>query len=174
MIESRWTIPSIKDTKKKVEELGGIFKSEYAFKDVIFVPIKEDFNLSDDFLRMRIYTKNDWPTKNIVLVRKQTEFTSTGKVGKVILKQEFDNEKSALDFINKNLASEFKKGFEFSRTGWQYELGNNRIFIEDIQGFKPSVEIEANTEEELKTLFNKLDVLEKVKESVPEVVRSLK
>ncbi len=171
MIECRGIILNIEDTKKEVEKLGAVFKSEYMFKDIIFIPNKDYFNLSDDFLRMRVYTKTNWPTKKIVLVRKQTEFKSIGKVDKIILKEEFDTEKDALEFINKNLAPEFKQGFEFSRTGWQYQLEDKRIFIEDIKGFKPSVEIEVNTEEELTPLFEKLNIIKKVKESMPEIMR---
>ena len=47
----------------------------------------------------------------------------------MILKEEFDTEKEALDFIDKNLSSEFQRGFEYSRKGWEYELNNHRIFI---------------------------------------------
>jgi len=174
MIECRAIISGIEETKKKVGQLGAIFKGEYIFKDVIFIPKKNVFNLSDDFLRMRVYTKTNWPTKNIVLVRKQTEFKSTGKIDKVVLKEEFNTEEEVLDFINKNLASEFKRGFEFSRIGWQYQLENYRIFIEDIEGFKLSVEIEAETEEELKSLFDKLNIIEKVNESISEIMRCIK
>src|SRR3990167_7481771 len=129
MIEGRATISGIEDTRKQVEQFGAIFKGEYIFKDVIFIPKKDDFNLSDDFLRMRIYSKTNWPTKNIVLVRKQTEFKSTGKIDKIILKEEFDTEKEAVNFVETNLSSEFERRFEFSRIGWQYQLENHRIFI---------------------------------------------
>lgn len=174
MIEGRAVISSIEHAKKKVEELGAIFKGEYIFKDIIFFPEKEDFNLSDDFLRMRVYLKTNWPTTNVVLIRKQTEFKSTGKVDRIIFKEEFDTEKEALGYVENNLSSEFKLGFEFSRTGWQFQLENHRLFIEDIDDFKPSIEIEAKTEEELKSLFDKLDIIKKINESIPEIMRRIK
>lgn len=174
MIEGRAIISGIENTRKKVEQLGAAFKGEYIFKDVIFILKQDDFNLSDDFLRMRVYSKNNWSTKNVVLVRKQTEFKSTGKINKIILKEEFDTEKEALDFVQENLSSEFKREFEFSRTGWQYQLANHRIFIEDVEGFKPSIEIEAETEDELKSLFDKIGILEKINESMPKIMRRIK
>ena len=174
MIEGRAIISGIENARKKVEQLGAIFKGEYIFKDVIFIPKKDDFNLNDDFLRMRIYSKTNWSTKNVVLVRKQTEFKSTGKIDKIILKEEFDTEKEALAFVKNNLSSEFKIGFEFSRTGWQYQLENHRIFIEDVEDFKPSIEIETDTEDELKSLFDKVNIIEKINESMPEIMRRIK
>ncbi len=174
MIEGRAIISSIEDARKKVEQLGAIWKGEYIFKDIIFIPKKDNFNLSDDFLRIRVYSKTNWPTKSFVLVRKQTEFKSVGKIDKVILKEEFDSEEKAIDFVKNNLSSEFKKGFKFSRIGWQYQLENLRIFIEDIEGYKPSIEIEAETEEELKLLFDKLNIIEKVNESIAEIMRQIK
>lgn len=174
MIEGRAIISGIEDTRKKVEQLGATFKGEYIFKDVIFIPKKDDFNLSDDFLRMRVYSKTNWPTKNVVLVRKQTEFKSTGKIDKIILKKEFDTENEALNFVEESLSSEFIMGFEFSRTGWQYQLENHRIFIENVEDFKPSIEIEAETEEELKSLFDKFDIIEIINESMPEIMRRIK
>jgi len=172
MIEARAIIENIEKTKEKVEELGAEFKNDYAFKDIIFVPKKEDFNLSDDFVRVRVYSLTYWKTKNVVLVRKKTEFKEKDKIDKIILREEFDTKKEAFDFISKNLA-EFEKGFDYSRKGWEYHLDNKRIFIEDIEGYKPSIEIEAKDEKELEDLFDKIGIIEIVKESVPEIIRKL-
>ena len=172
MIEGRAVIEKIEKTKVSVESLEGKFKSNYILKDIIFIPKKEDYNLNDDFIRVRVNIKSDWPTKKVILIRKQTEFKKIGKIDKVILKEEFDTEEDAFAFI-KNKLPEFQKGFDYKRDGWQYQLNNNRIFIEDIKGWKSSIEIEAESEEELKKLFDKIGILELVKYSIPEIMRRL-
>jgi adenylate cyclase class IV len=172
MAESRAIISDINGTRKKIEQLGAIYKGEYVFKDVIFIPQKADFNLNDDFLRLRIYTKNNWPTKNFVLVRKQR--SELPKIGSSVFKKEFAAEKEALEFIDKEFSSEFKRGFEFSRTGWQYNLDNDHLFVEAVENFKPMIEIETESEQKLKLLFDKIGIVEKLTESMPEIMRRIK
>ena len=169
MIEIRGIIKDIKETRRKVEELGGELRSNYEFKDVIF---SEDINnnLKKDFLRLRIYSKNNWPTKDFVLVRKKTEFKEVGKISNKILKKEFDNKKDSINYIKENFPG-FKKTIEYSREGWQYQLNKNKIFIENIKEYKPSIEIEAENKKELKTLLKKFDVLKTLKEPLAEIMR---
>lgn len=171
MIEGRALILDIEQTRKNLLDLGAVFNSNYAFKDIIFVPKKAEYNLSDDFLRARVYIKYDRPAKKVVLVRKQTEFKNVGKIDSILLKKEFDTEQEALDFVTTQLGAKFERGFEYAREGWQYDLGNCRIFVEDIKGYKPSIEIEADSEEEIESLFAKIGVIEKIHASMPEVMR---
>ena len=170
MIYGRALIKSIEKTRTIIESMDAQFKSNYILKDIIFVPTKENYNLNDDFVRVRINIKSDWPGKRVILVRKQTEFKKTGKVAKLIIKQEFDTKAEAFTFIEQE-APEFQKGFEYEREDWQYQLNDNKIFIEDIKGWKLSVEIEAESEEKLKELFDKIVILERVRDSVPEIMR---
>jgi len=172
MIEGRAIIENIEKTKKSVESLGGKFKSNYILKDIIFVPKKKKYKLNDDFLRVRINIKSDWPTKKVILIKKQTEFKNTGKIDKIIFKKEFDTEEEASSFIKSNIPG-FQRGFEYEREGWEYELEKNRIFIEDIKGWKPSIEIEAEKERDLKDLFKQIEFIELVKDSAPEVMSKL-
>ncbi len=172
MIEARGIIKNIKETRKKIEELGGKLLGNYKFKDVVFSE-DENHELSKDFLRLRSYSKTNWPTKDFVLVRKKTEFGKVGKRSNKILKKEFDDEKSSIEYIKKNFPG-FKKIVEYSREGWQYQLGKNRIFIENIKEYKPSIEIESENEKELKRILNEVNVLEVLKEPLPEVMRKLK
>lgn len=173
MIEGRALISDIEQTRKKLTDMGAVLNSNYAFKDIIFVPKKANYNLSEDFLRVRVYTKNNWPTKKAVLVRKQTEFKEIGKIDNIILKKEFDTEQEATDFIAAELGTEFERGFDYEREGWQYDFGKHRIFVEDIKGYKPSIEIEADSEEEIETLFDKIGIIEKIHASMPEVMRGI-
>lgn len=171
MIEARALMKSIKQARTNAESLGCKYMGDYHNKDIIFVPKdKKGYDLSDDFVRLRVFIRNNRPTRNVILVRKRTEFKETGKIDKVVLKEEFDTEKEALAFIKKSLP-EFKKGFEYSREGWEYHLGDNRIFVEDITGYMPSMEVEAESEEELKDLLKKIGAVEIVNASIPEIMR---
>ncbi|HTW96558.1 MAG TPA: hypothetical protein VMD74_02780, partial [Candidatus Methylomirabilis sp.] len=71
-------------------------------------------------------------------------------------------------------SAEFKQGFEFSRQGWQYDFGSTRIFLEDIENFKPMIEVETETEQELESLFAKIGIVKKITESMPEIMRRIK
>lgn len=173
MIEGRALISDIAQTREKLENLGAIFNSYYAFKDIIFVPKKTSGDLSDDFLRARVYIKTSWPTRKVVLVRKQTEFKKIGKIDNIIFKKEFDTESEAIDFVVAKLGEEFKRGFEYEREGWQYDFGNDRIFVEDIKNYRPSIEIESDSEEAIESLFARIGIVEKICASMPEVMRRI-
>ena len=83
-----------------------------------------------------------------------------------------DTEKEAFAFIKENI-SEFEKECEYSREGWQYELKTHRIFIENIEKYRPSIEIEADNESDLQILFQKIGAGKIVTESVPEIMRRI-
>lgn len=166
MIEGRGVISDIKETGKKIEELGGVYKSDYAFKDIIFFS-------ENGTLKVRVMTKKNWPTKDVIVIRKQSEFKEVGKIDSSLLRKEFDTEKEAVDFVERELP-EFKPELEYSRHGWQYELDGSRIFVEDIEFLGPSVEIEADSEEVLKALFKKMGIDEVLGESIPEAIKRIK
>jgi len=119
-----------------------------------------------------VNVKSDWPAKRVVVVRKQTKFRRIGKTDKIILKKEFDNEEEAFLFAKEKFP-EFQRGLEYERKGWEYRLDDKGIFIERIKGWKPSIEIEAKNGKEIKELFNKIGILELVKDSVPEIMRQI-
>ncbi|MDP3685491.1 MAG: CYTH domain-containing protein [bacterium] len=173
MIEGRAIISDIQETRNKLEALEAVFRGNYVFRDIIFVPKKKTYNLNDDFLRVRIQIKSHWSNKKIILVRKQTEFGKVGKVNNVMLRREFDSEKEAVDFVEAELGSQFARSFEYTREGWQYNLEGSRIFVEAIAGFRPSVEIEADSEDDIRSLYAKIGILEEMHESIPEVMRRI-
>jgi len=172
MIEGRAVVDDLERVKARIISLGAKFKGDYAFKDIIFVPKKEDSNLSNDFVRVRVYSLTNWNQKNVVLVRKKAEFLDKVKTDKVLLKKEFDTAEEAFDFISKELP-EFSKGFEFSRKGWEYYLDDAKIYLEDIKEWKFSVEIEAKSKDKIDELFSKIKVLERITVSMPEVMREV-
>jgi adenylate cyclase class IV len=170
MIEARATIKDIKETQKKIEQLGGIFKNYYSFTDIVFIPKIGEINLNKEFVRLRILKVNNWPTKDIILIHKKTNWKKTSKIDNVIFKKEFDVIEDAVNFIKRHFQNKLKKSFEYFREGWEYHLGNKRIFVEDIKNFKPTVEIEAENEKELDNIFKKLEVIERLSNSVPEIM----
>lgn len=173
MIEGRARISSIEETRKKLEDFGAIFHDNYAFNDIIFVPRKSVYNLSDDFLRVRVYIKNNSLTKKVVLIRKQTEFKGVGKIDDIVLRKEFNAQAAAEDFIAVEFNSEFLYGFEYEREGWHYDFENCRIFVEDIKGWQPSIEIEADSVEQIESLFARIGIIDSLNASVPEVMRNV-
>lgn len=64
-----------------------------------------------------------------------------------------DSEEDARVFIEKNYSDTFMPDFDFSRTGWQYNLLNgDQVDLEDIEG-RFSIEFKSKTEEGLKSLL---------------------
>ena len=171
MIYGRALIASIKDTKSRLERLGAEFDSDYKFKDIIYQ--KENTSLNEDFLRVRVYSKSSFGTKKVVLVNKKTGRTKTGKTETTPIKMEFDTEREADKYVKDNL-SEYKQSFDYERVGWTYKLDNNRVFLEDIQSFRPSVEIEVEKDGDLKNLYDKLHVNKILSDTMPEIMRKIK
>lgn len=173
VIEVRGIIKNIDYAKKRVEDLGAISKSYYSFTDIIYTPLQEEINLNNDFTRLRVYKENNWPTKNFILVRKKTKWDKDTKIDEIVLRQEFETLGDALNYIEDKFKGSLQKKFEYFREGWEYELGKNRIFIEDIKDFKPTVEIQSENKKELTDLFKQLEVKEILTDSVPEIIRKI-
>ena len=174
MAEGRAIIKNIKETKKRVENLGGVLKGIYSFKDIIFIPISKKINLNEEFIRLRVYKINNWPTKNIILNYKKTFWKNGTKRSKIILKKEFDKKEQAIKFINRYFNKQLRRYFEYSRKGWEYFIGKKRIFVEDIKGFKPSVEIETKDKNELNKIFKQLKIIKKISDTVPKAMEKIK
>lgn len=173
MSEARAIIKNIDNTKKLVEELGGLFKGYYSFSDIIFLPKSGKADLNKEFIRLRVYKFNNWPTKKFVLTHKITEWENNSKIDTVVLKQEFNNGGGASEFIKMHFQNKVKKGFVYFREGWEYHLGKRRIFIENIKDFKPTVEIEALNQKDLNDIFKKLKALKRLSDSVPKIMQKI-
>ncbi len=171
MVGGRATIKDIKETKKNIEQLGGIFKNYYSFTDIIFIPKIGKINLNKEFVRLRILKVNNWPTKDIVLIHKKTDWKGKSKIDNIILRKEFSEIKNAVDFIKRHFQNKLKKSFEYFREGWEYHLNNKKFFVEDIKNFKPTLEIEAENEKELNDILKKLEIVERLSNSAPEIMR---
>lgn len=170
MIEGRAIIKDIEETRQALIKLGAECVAEYQFKDIIFVP-RTDTSLNDDYIRIRVYSKNNWPTKNVVVMRKKAKFHAVGKEDTIVLKKEFDSEDEARQYIEQEFNDSFIFGFEFSRVGWQYSMGEYRLFVEDIEKMPPVIEIEAGTEEALAQLYKNIGIIKELHDSIPELIK---
>ena len=171
MVSGRARITSVEEMRALIEQRGSTLNGHYISKDVIYVPKKASFNLSDDFLRMRICLVKDWPTKDVILLRKQTQFEGASKVERTVFKQEFDTVDEARAYIEAHFVNEFTFGFEYQREGWSYKVDDQQVYIEAINGLPPSIEAESVSPEQLAELFSKLGVLERYEASVAELIR---
>lgn len=161
MLEARTFVDNFDEIKKILESNGAVFKGEYELRDIVFAPKEAGKSLVDEFLRLRIVSKNIWTEKAVIVAIKKTEVKDIGKNSIVPLKKEFASKEEAEKFIEENLLDRFEYSFEFSRKGWQYDLGGDQLDLEDIEGYL-SVEIKSKTEKGLKrlaNLFNKQDII---------------
>jgi hypothetical protein len=161
MLEARTFVDNFDRAKEILKSEGAIFKGEYEIHDIIFSPKDPAKTLSQEFLRLRLVPKNIWNEKEVIVAIKNTEVRKVGKDVTVPLKREFDSREEAEKFISENLLDRFEYAYEFGRVGWQYDLGEDQVDLEDIEGHH-SIEIKSKTEEgleELADLFSITDTL---------------
>lgn len=159
MIEARGIIKNIEEIKTKIEKIGCIYDSHYSYTNNIFIPILGEADLNKEFIRVRVLKVNNWQTKNVVLVHKTAEWKGNAKRDNLVLKKEFDAGEEAVDFIKEYYKGELKESFKYFRDGWEYHFGKNRIFVEDIEKLGPTIEVEAENENELSDILKSWKLL---------------
>ncbi len=154
MLEARQFVKEIDTARKLLEQNNALFKGEYVCRDIIFSPRDISRSLGDKFLRLRVNEKNIWNEKYVIVAIKQTEKKEVGKNSIIPLRKEFDSEVEARGYIEKNLSELYKQDFEFTRTGWQYDLGEDQVDLERVENLKDcyTIEIKSPTEAGLKRL----------------------
>lgn len=154
MIEARTFSSEIDSTRKILEEHGAVFKGEYILRDKIYSSYNPPKRLDDEFLRVRIYQKNIWNDSNVMVAVKIHEQKEIGVDTVIPLKKGFETEEEAMKFVEENLLDKYKYEFEFNRTGWQYDLGEDQIDLERVDDLKDfyTVEFKSSTVEGLKRL----------------------
>ncbi len=157
--EMRGFVASTQEIKHQLQKNGAEFKGEYAFIDSIYSYKNSPFDLSKEFFRLRQYEKTAWDQKNIVFTHKRIDVR--GQVGINLVKKEFDT----VDQVNPELMY-YRLLFSFSRTGTEYYWNQMRIFVEDIQGLPPSIEVIAPSCEQIFSFFAMIDA-QMITESVP-------
>lgn len=159
MIEARAFVSEIESTRKTLDE-EAVFKGEYVCRDIIFIPTDSSLSLKDEFLRLRVNEKNIWNEKDVIVAIKQTEQKKVGKNSIIPLRVEFDTEEEARRYIEENLVERFKYGFQFKRTGWQYDLGEDQIDLERVEDVPNcyTIEVKSPTEGGLRKLLGMFQI----------------
>ena len=174
MLEARAFLASLDEMKEILNKQNAVYKGEYQIHDIIYSPKDKNKTLTDEFLRLRVISKNIWDEKDVIVAVKNTELKEKGKNSIVPLKKQFDTKEDAQSYINENILDKFEHLYEFDRTGWQYDLGDDQVDMEDIEGHF-SIEVKSATEEGLQKLI-KLFGLENILKgpSVVEIKELLK
>ncbi len=166
MLEARSFVKSLDKVREILLNNKAIFKGEYKIHDIIFA--SKNKSLTEEFLRLRIISKNIWNEKDVIVAIKNTELKEKGKNSVIPLKKQFDTQSEGQDYINNNLLNEFKYLYEFDRTGWQYDIREDQIDLEDIEGHY-SIEVKSKNEEGLRKLIELFEIEEIIEG--PSVVR---
>lgn len=161
--EVRAFISDIEHAKKTLSFLNATFKGEYAFMDYIYHSKDRDYDLNKEFVRLRIYQKTHWDQKMVEFSHKLKNNQGSG----LKFKMQFDSLEEA-----EAVLSDYKFAFSFKRRGFEYELGYMRIFIEEIQGLPPSVEIVSSKKDDLDQLFENLAPVQILSDSVPRLIEN--
>ncbi len=161
MFDARIFTAELDTAHKILNEKQAIFRGEYAIHDAIYASKDPNQKLDSVFLRLRYISKNIWSEKPYIIALKQTKIKEIGKQSIIPVKKQFDTEKEAREFITENYSAMFEFSYEFNRIGWQYDLGEDQIDLEDIEGHY-SIEFKSPTEQGLKdllALFNAKNII---------------
>lgn len=136
--------------------MNAVDRGPYAFVDHIYAA-PQDRGLNKGFFRIREYQLTQWDQKRAQVVYKTLGF-----------KIECDSLEEAL----KRILFECERKFSFVRQGREFFLEEMHVFVEEIEGMPPSIEIVAGNEEAIFDLFTVLGVNEILKKSVPQYLES--
>ncbi len=157
MFDARIFLNEIDTARKVLNTNQAVFKGEYAIHDAIYASKDTSQPIGSVFLRLRSISKNLWNEKPFIIAIKHTELKAVGKQSIIPIKKEFDTKEDAEDFIQKNYSDQFDFLYEFDRIGWQYDMRQDQVDLEDIEGHY-SIEFKSPTEDGLKKLLALFDV----------------
>lgn len=163
--EVRAFISDIAQARKKLALLNALFKGEYEFKDYIYHPQDREFDLNKEFVRLRVYQKTQWDQKAVELSHKIK--SDPGVSGSLKLKKQFDSMEEAGAFL-----SDYRFAFSYHRKGFEYQLDDVRIFLEEIQGVPPSIELVSSSKKKMDELFDQLAPVQILSDSVPKLLQN--
>lgn len=161
MFDARIFVDDLQPIKETLIKSGALYKGEYFLHDFIFASRDEHISLDDTYLRLRFSPHNIWGDSPYLVSIKNTKLQAVGKISDTSLKKGFETESEARKYIEEMCSGTFYFLFDFTRIGWQYDLGDDQIDLEDIEGHY-SVECKSPTEDGLHHLlarFNFTDVI---------------
>ena len=163
--EVRAFIFNIEKTKLTLSLLNAEFKGEYEFKDYIYYPQDREFDLNKEFVRLRAYQKTQWDQKAVELSHKIK--SDQGLSGSFKFKKQFNTTEEADTFL-----SDYRFAFSYHRKGFEYELDDIRIFLEDVQDLPPSIELVSPSKKNIDQLLDKLAPIQILSDSVPKLIQN--
>lgn len=172
MLEARTFASDLSQVRQLLEVHQALYKGEYKIHDTVFASDEKDKPLSTEFLRLRHVLKNIWNEKEVVVAVKQTRLKKVGKDSVVPFVEQFATIEEAQKYIRQHFSDKYSYAFEFDRTGWQYDLGEDQVDLEDIQGH-PSVEVKSATEESLQRLLDTLQIKDVIEGPSVTVIQKL-
>lgn len=162
MFDARVFVPQLDNARNILNRTNATFQGEYVIHDAIYRSTNPSYSLGYTFLRLRHIIKNIWNEKDYIVTIKNTELLSVGKQSHIQARAEFDNKENALNYIQQNYANDFTFLYEFNRTGWQYNRGEDQIDLEDIEG-RCSIEFKSPTHEGLLQLLKEFEAPEPIR-----------
>lgn len=162
MFDARIFLNEIDTARKILNDNQALFKGDYVIHDAIYASKDPLVGIDKVFLRLRSVPKNIWPEKPFIVAVKLTELKQIGKQSIIPVKKFFDSKNEAEQFIQNTYADQFDFLYEFDRNGWQYDLGQDQIDLEYIEGHY-SIEFKSPTEvglQKLLALFNARDIIQ--------------
>jgi adenylate cyclase class IV len=159
--EVRAYIQNIDETKKALESLGAVFMGDYYATDYIYDKRTASLDFNNEFVRMRFYHRTQWNQKICNVIHKKRD--QPEKEGKKIFFEEFDTLAQAQDFLAQNYICMFS----YAHKGWEYHLKEIKIYVEDIEGLSPTVEIVGSNKKLMDEMFDTLSARPRIVQSVP-------
>jgi len=167
MIYSRIIINDGSDIKEILNKLNLVKKTEFAFYDLIYLN-KNGASITEDTLKIRVYQKNEWNTKDVLVIRKTAPVTNGVKEDKVLLKEQFDTLEEAQAFVNKNLLEQYEYKIKLEKTGTEYKSDNLNVWVENIKNVGISIEFGSEDSKVIEDAISLFDVKERLNISIPE------
>jgi hypothetical protein len=150
-----------------IEDFGVKKASEYGFYDLVYLN-KNGASITEDTLKVRVYQKNEWDSKAVLVIQKRATIENGAKIDKVLTREQFDTESEALEFVKDNFLSSYDFSFKFSKTGIEYKNETIRVWVEDVENIGITLELEAEDINILNDFISHFNVKEKLDISLPE------
>lgn len=150
-----------------IEDLGVKKASEYGFYDLVYLN-RNGASITEDTLKVRVYQKNEWDSKAVLVIQKRAIVENGTKTDKVLTREQFDTEAQAIEYVNENLSQDYEYKFKFSKTGIEYKNEKIRVWVEDVENIGITLELEAQDSDILNEFLSNFNIAERLDISLPE------
>ena len=173
MIYSRIILYDDSKIQDALIKLNAVKKSEFAFYDLIYLN-KNGASITEDTLKIRVYSKNEWANKNVLVIRKTAPVENGVKEDKVLVREQFDTLEEAKKFVEERFTNDFEYKLTLDKTGTEYGNDNLRIWVENIKELGWSIEFGSENSKAIEDAIKLFNVKERLSISVPEYLYNLK